>query len=72
MTKHDYILPLYANLMYYIQIGLSCIYKMLKILAIFKMFCSEHLVNAYTKSVHAMLIQSSSVCTQARRIPPKL
>lgn len=45
---------------------------MLKILAILKMFCSERLVNAQIKSVHATLVQSSSVCTQARRIPPKL
>lgn len=45
---------------------------MLKTLAILKMFCSKCLVNDQIKSVHATLIQSSSVCTQARRIPPKL
>lgn len=72
MIKHAYTLPPCATLIYYIQIGFSCIYKMLRILAVLKICCSKHLVNAQIKSVHATRIQSSSVCTQARRIPPKL
>lgn len=72
MIKHAYILPSCDKLIYYIEIEVSGKCKTLKTLAILKMLCYEHLVNAQIKSVHATWIQSYSVCSQARRIPRKL